>query len=138
MAAVFCGDFFCSSFFCVATSDVTTAIETTGGGGQQTYVIARPSLRRRRIPRFTRVIYAYISHQYWISQKIQFDLPKLYGIPITTTIPKTYDVQTTLKARIQYDTYLYKGKLLEDIKSKPHPEIIKKLKKLMGKMKEWQ
>ena len=136
MVAVFCGDFFCSSFFCVATSDVaSTVAEVTGGGGAQAYVIARPSILRRRIPRFTRIIRVRIYHIYWLSQKIQFRIPAILERSIGIIIPKQYHIPTFAKIPLIQKRW---QNIQTRIPAKPHPKIEKKLKELFKRWQEWR
>ena len=138
MAGMFCGDFFCSSFFCVATSDVASvAVDIPGGGGPQTYVIARPSILRRRIPRFTRIIQVTITHIYWLSQRIDIKIPSLFTKSMNIIIPIRFNINKKLTMTIPLIHKRWQM-VKTRIPTKPHPSIAKKLKSIMEKMKEWQ
>ena len=137
MAGDFCSEFFCSTFFCTTTaSAIPSGVEIYSGGGA-VYIQTRPTLLRRTIPRFTRIIHGIISHKYWVTRKPTWLFTCVITVPTTLQlhIPKIYLVKSA--GNISHIYKLIK-RIDTHIPTRPHPEVIKTFLKLMKELSKWE
>lgn len=132
----FSSSFFSTTFFDIC-GGVGGADVVTGGGGRQAYVRARPVLRRRLIPRFTRVIRVRITHIYWLTSRMWWELPTVYLKNLLITVPTNYLYKSQIPFKISH-SYLIKSMINTRIPTKPHPEILKRLTAFLKEVSKWE